>query len=77
MRRILLVALALMGAVLLSACSKASTGEKVEEENVFRVGLEAGYPPFNWTQMDDSNGAVPISDAQEFAGGYDVEIAKE
>ena len=26
--------------------------------------------------MDDSNGAVPISDAQEFAGGYDVEIAK-
>lgn len=76
MRRILLVALALMGAVLLSACSKASTGEKVEEENVFRVGLEAGYPPFNWTQMDDSNGAVKIEASSEYARGYDVEIAK-
>lgn len=43
---------------------------------VFRVGMEAGYPPFNWTQTDDSNGAVPIDGSQEYAGGYDVEIAK-
>ena len=42
----------------------------------FRVGMEAGYPPFNWTQMDGSRGAVPIEDSNEFAGGYDVEIAK-
>ena len=42
----------------------------------FRVGMEAGYPPFNWTQMDDSHGAVPIEGSNEFAGGYDVEIAK-
>jgi putative lysine transport system substrate-binding protein len=26
--------------------------------------------------LDDSNGAVPIQGTQEFAGGYDVEIAK-
>lgn len=45
-------------------------------ENEFRVGMEAGYAPFNWTQIDDSNGAVPISGNQEYAGGYDVEIAK-
>lgn len=43
---------------------------------VFKVGLECGYPPFNWTQLDDSNGAVPIQGTKEFAGGYDVEIAK-
>ncbi|HHY43084.1 MAG TPA: transporter substrate-binding domain-containing protein [Thermoanaerobacterales bacterium] len=49
--------------------------EKAEEE-AFRVGLECGYPPFNWTQLDDSNGAVPIEGTQEYAGGYDVEIAK-
>lgn len=42
----------------------------------FKVGLECGYAPFNWTQTDDSNGAVPISDSNQFAGGYDVEIAK-
>ncbi|NLU51750.1 MAG: transporter substrate-binding domain-containing protein [Clostridiaceae bacterium] len=47
-----------------------------EEDNTFKVGLEAGYPPFNWTQLDDSNGAVKIQDAAEYAGGYDVEIAK-
>lgn len=49
---------------------------KSDESNAFRVGLECGYPPFNWTQADDSNGAVPISGSKEFAGGYDVEIAK-
>ena len=33
--------------------------------------------PFNWTQINDSNGAVPIDGAKEYAGGYDVEIAKK
>ena len=47
------------------------------EDNTFKVGLEAGYPPFNWTQMDDSNGAVKIDGSAEYAGGYDVEIAKK
>ncbi len=47
-----------------------------QDDNVFRVGMEAGYPPFNWTQTDDSNGGVPIEGNKEYAGGYDVEIAK-
>ncbi len=38
--------------------------------------MECGYPPFNWTQADNSNGAVPIAGTNSFAGGYDVEIAK-
>lgn len=46
------------------------------DDSEFRVGLECNYPPFNWTQVDDSNGAVPISGGKEYAGGYDVEIAK-
>ncbi len=46
------------------------------DDSQFKVGLECGYPPFNWTQVDDSNGAVPIADSNQFAGGYDVEIAK-
>lgn len=51
--------------------------KKVESENVFRVGMEAAYAPFNWTQLDDSNGAVKMDGASEYAGGYDVEIAKK
>jgi len=43
---------------------------------VLRVGMECAYAPFNWTQMDDSNGAVRLSDGT-YAGGYDVEIAKQ
>ena len=54
------------------------TGTDVEvKKDTFKVGLEAAYPPFNWTQLDDSNGAVPIDGSKEFAGGYDVEIAKQ
>lgn len=55
---------------LFSGCSK-------KDDNVFRVGMEATYAPFNWTQNDDSNGGVKIKGGSEYAGGYDVEIAKK
>ena len=43
----------------------------------FIVGMECGYEPFNWTQTDDKNGAVPISGKNGmYANGYDVQIAK-
>lgn len=55
----------------------AGCASKTDTSNQFRVGMEAGYAPFNWTQMDDKNGAVKIDGASEYAGGYDVEIAKK
>ena len=45
-------------------------------DGTLKVGMECAYAPFNWTQTDDSNGAVPISDSVGYAAGYDVEIAK-
>ncbi len=67
--------------VLLTGCGSSGNLENVEgqktDDKIFRVGLECGYPPFNWTQMDDSNGAVKIEGNEEYAGGYDVEIAKK
>ena len=33
--------------------------------------------PFNWTQDDDSNGAVKIDGTNQYANGYDVQIAKK
>lgn len=59
-----------------SDSAPAPETEVEKETDTFKVGLECGYPPFNWTQLDDSNGAVPIEGSPEFAGGYDVEIAK-
>ncbi len=47
------------------------------EDGVLTVGMECAYAPYNWTQMDDSNGAVPISNVEgAYANGYDVMIAK-
>lgn len=39
--------------------------------------MECGYAPYNWTQSDDSNGAVPIKDSSDYAYGYDVMMAKK
>ncbi len=48
------------------------------EDGVFTVGMECAYAPYNWTQMDDSNGAVAISNVPgAYANGYDVMIAKK
>lgn len=69
--KLVLCAILVMGLCITVVACKGS-GQSDE----FKVGLECGYPPFNWTQSDDSNGAVPISGSKEFAGGYDVEIAK-
>ncbi len=47
------------------------------EDGVLTVGMECAYAPYNWTQLDDSNGAVPISNVSgAYANGYDVMIAK-
>lgn len=72
----LLVSAVLSATLLFTGCgSKASDTSKTED--TFKVGMEAGYAPFNWTQKDDSNGGVKIDGAAEYAGGYDVEIAKK
>lgn len=76
-----LLIISLLVVSVLTGCSSStnsagSGSETPAGEDTFVVGMEAGYPPFNWTQMDDSNGAVKISGSAEYAGGYDVEIAK-
>ena len=48
------------------------------EDGILTVGMECAYAPYNWTQMDDSNGAVPIANNPgSYANGYDVMIAKK
>lgn len=88
-RKGLVLMLTVMTAILLAACgtgdkkattSSSSGGNKTNTEEgggQFRVGMEAGYAPFNWTQQDDANGAVKIADNAEYAGGYDVQMAKK
>ena len=48
------------------------------EDGILTVGMECAYAPYNWSQLDDSNGAVPIANAPgTYANGYDVIIAKK
>ena len=92
-KNILALALALTMGLSLTACgggtaaqpsapaqSAAPAGDSYTgvEDGVFTVGMECAYAPYNWTQMDDSNGAVPISNMPgSYANGYDVMIAKK
>jgi putative lysine transport system substrate-binding protein len=61
-----------------SGTAEDSTGAaKSEGGKVLKVAMECGYAPYNWTQPDDSNGAVPINDSSDYAYGYDVMMAKK
>lgn len=67
---VLVLCMATALAVMLSACDKG------DRESKLYVGMECGYQPYNYTQMDNSNGAVKIANADGYANGYDVMIAK-
>ncbi|MDO4662532.1 MAG: ABC transporter substrate-binding protein/permease [Tissierellia bacterium] len=59
--------------ILLSPISRANA-----DEDTFKVGMEVNYAPFNFSQVDDSNGAVEVSNSpSEYANGYDVQMAKK
>ncbi|MCI6569430.1 MAG: transporter substrate-binding domain-containing protein [Dysosmobacter sp.] len=63
-----------------AAASSAGDADVIPglEDGVLTVGMECAYAPYNWTQMDDSNGAVPISNVSgAYANGYDVMIAQK
>lgn len=74
----MLLAASLSAVMLFTACGSKTTKESsAKESKTFKIGLECGYAPFNWTQMDSSKGGVKIDGNAEYAGGYDVEIAKK
>lgn len=83
-RNLLLLLISLVTVFILTACGSGDEKSKGDSEDskstgskeVLRVGMETAYAPFNWSQKDDSNGAVPIKDSKEYANGYDVQIAK-
>lgn len=77
MRRYL--SIAIMAVLIFSLCLTGcgGSGDDISsEDNVLTVAMECAYAPYNWTQTDDSNGAVPIRDSMDYANGYDVMMAK-
>jgi len=82
MRRITAIVLATLMVLSLAACGQSAAPQETAvpsgvEDGVLTIAMECDYPPYNWTQYDDSNGAVPISGTGgEYANGYDVMMAK-
>jgi putative lysine transport system substrate-binding protein len=60
-----------------AAATYTPDANSVLNTKVLRVGMECAYAPYNWTQSDDSNGAVKIHNSDGYANGYDVMMAQK
>ncbi len=67
MKKLLTVLIALM---MLTATVSAFA------EGTLRVGMECGYAPYNWQQVNETEFTAVIADNNGYADGYDVQIAK-
>jgi len=77
MKKILSIVMVLTMILTLAACGTAKQKSGVED-GVLTIAMECAYAPYNWTQSDDSNGAVPIANVPgSYANGYDVMIGKK
>ena len=87
MKKLLAMLLAMLMVLSMAACASSegtkTDGQKEQaktgvEDGILTVAMECAYAPYNWSQPDDSNGAVPIKNASgEYANGYDVMMAKK
>lgn len=53
-----------------SACAKKLP------ENTLVIGMECGYPPFNWAETTASEFNVKVEGKNFYCDGYDIQIAK-
>ncbi len=67
----------LFGAGFALALTLGLASQPVQASGTLKVGMEAGYAPFNWTQTTSANGAVKIQGSSDYANGYDVQMAKK
>ena len=74
LKSLIVLSIAAFTAFGLFACSGK---DDKKSENTLTVGMECGYDPFNFTQTYVGEGSVKISNADGYANGYDVMIAKK
>lgn len=83
LRILMALILSLVFVLSFTGCKKnggSASGSDIKglEDGKLTIAMECAYAPYNWTQFDDSNGAVPIKDTNgEYANGYDIMIAKK
>lgn len=81
MKKITALVMAVAMMLTMVVCSVSANDATVPsgvEDGVLTIAMECAYAPYNWTQSDDANGAVPISNVPgSYANGYDVMIGKK
>ena len=75
-KRIQRAVLLLTAAALLTGAAAGCSGSG-DKRQTLRIGMECNYAPYNWSQSTAANGAVKISNSNEYANGYDVMIAQK
>ncbi len=77
MKKIISILLAMSVLIGLAGCGSKQKND-AGNDDVLRVGMECNYAPYNWSQPDDTNGAVTISNVDNmYTNGYDVQVAQK
>ena len=71
MRKILSVLLLLFTTIIVASCDAGGVSN-----DKLVIGMECGYQPFNWTTSTSSEFTLPIDGTNQFADGFDIQIAK-
>ena len=78
MKKIISVLLAMAVMVGFAGCGNKQTADTAQDSDVLRVGMECNYAPYNWSQADNSNGAIAIKNVDNmYTNGYDVQVAQK
>ena len=66
------IAMSFVGAISIASCG----GNNGVTNDTLVIGMECQYQPFNWTVTEESEYTLPIDNSNEFADGYDIQVAK-
>ncbi len=75
MKKFVLVILFVL-CLLFTGCDSETKIPAAKEEDLFVVGMECDYAPFNWMESEQTAYNYPIEGTDFYADGYDVQIAK-
>lgn len=75
MRKLFLFLLVVLSATTLVACGGEQPYDFDKEDTII-IGMEADYAPYNWSTSVSTDFTHPIHGRNDYADGYDVQIAK-
>lgn len=75
MRKLFLFLLVVLSATTLMACGGQQPYDFDKEDTII-IGMEADYAPYNWSTSVSTDFTHPIHGRNDYADGYDVQIAK-